>query len=95
MVHRYHNQDWRDNYRERMKRKASKALVALRKSLVEHPFGTIKLIGGKIPLLLRGKAKVATEINLYATAYNFRRLLNCTIWDILKQQLTSYSWKPA
>lgn len=94
-IHRYHNQDWRDKYRERMKTTFSKALVALRKTLVEHPFGTIKLMGGKIPLLLRGKTKVATEVNLYATAYNLKRLLNCTPWDNLKEQIASYSWKLA
>ena len=95
IVHRYHNQDWRDRYRERMKKEASRAIVALRKSLVEHPFGTIKLWGGKLPLLLRGKAKVSTEINLYATAYNFKRLLNCTIRETLKSQIASASWKLA
>jgi transposase len=95
IVHRYHNQDWRDAYRERMQHPMSKSIVAVRKSLVEHPFGTIKLWGGKLPLLLRGVAKVATEINLYATAYNVRRLLNCTLWDTLNEQLATYSWKLA
>ena len=95
IVHRYHNQDWRDKYRERMKTKISKAFVALRKTLAEHPFGTIKLMAGKIPLLLRGKSKVATEVNLYATAYNFKRLLNCTSWDNLNEQIASHSWKLA
>ena len=95
IVYRYHNQDWRDNYREHMNKGSSKAIVALRKSLVEHPFGTVKLWGGKLPLLLRGAAKVATEINLYATAYNFRRLLNCTIWETLRAQVASASWKLA
>ena len=76
-----------------MKHPAGKAAVALRKSLVEHPFGTIKLIGGKLPLLLRGAKKVAAEINLYATAYNFIRLLNCASWEGLQEQIASYSWK--
>jgi transposase len=93
IVHRYHNQEWRDRFRERMKDPASKAVVALRKALVEHPFGTIKLIGGKLPLLLRGATKVATEINLYATVYNFIRLLNCASLDSVQEQIASYSWK--
>ena len=93
MINRYHNQDWRDSFGERMKKHSSKAIIALRKSLVEHPFGTIKLIGGKLPLLLRGAVKVATEINLYATAYNFIRLLNCAMWDRLEKQIASHSWK--
>jgi transposase len=95
MVHRYHNQDWRDQFRVRMEQATSKAISGVRKCLVEHPFGTIKLWGGKVPLLLRGAANVATEINLYATAYNLRRLLNCTHWDTMKEQVASYAWKLA
>lgn len=93
LVHRYHNQAWRDKYHDRMKTKVSKAFFTLRKTLVEHPFGTIKLMGGKIPLLLRGKEKISIEVNLYATAYNFKRLLNCTSWNKIKEQIISHSWK--
>ena len=39
-----------------------------------------------IPLLLRGKAKVATEVNLYAAAYIFKRLLNCIAWNRIKKK---------
>jgi transposase len=95
IVYRYHNQDWRDEYRKRMKTKTARVFIALRKTLVEHPFGTIKLMAGKIPLLLRGKPKVATEINLYATAYNFKRLLKCSNGETLIEQITSHSWKLA
>ncbi|MDI6810000.1 MAG: IS1182 family transposase [Candidatus Eisenbacteria bacterium] len=95
IVHRYHNQDWRDRFRERMEQASSKAVIALRKCLVEHPFGTIKLWGGKLPLLLRGVPKVTIEINLYATTYNLRRLFNCTTWETLTDQVTSHSWKLA
>jgi len=79
----YHNQDWRDEYRERMKTKVSKAFVALRKTLVEHP-SHYQTHGGKIPLLLRGKAKVTTEINLYATAYNLDGCSIVLLGTILK-----------
>jgi transposase len=95
IVHRYHNQEWRNWFAERMKQASSKALLGLRKCLAEHPFGTIKLWGGKLPLLLRGLPKVAIEINLYTTAYNLRRLLNCVTWETLTEQVTSYSWKLA
>jgi transposase len=94
-VHRYHNQDWRDQFCARMEQPASKVVIGLRKTLVEHPFGTIKLWGGKLPLLLRGAVKVAIEINLFATAYNLRRLLNCTPREMLTEQIASYSWKLA
>ena len=95
ILHRYHNQQWRDQFRERMEHASSKTVIALHKSLVEHPFGTIKLWGGKLPLLLRGAHKVAIEINLYATAYNLRRLLNCTNFTTLISRVTSHSWKLA
>ncbi len=95
MLYRFHNQEWRDSFKRRMNKRYSQAMRALRKKLVEHPFGTIKLIGGKLPLLLRGVAKVATEMNLYATAYNFIRLLNCSSWDTINEQIASYSWKLA
>ena len=93
MLYRYHNQEWRDSFKQRMGKPSSRAIRALRKGIVEHPFGTIKLIGGKLPLLLRGVAKVATEMNLYATAYNLIRLLNCSSWDTINEQIASYSWK--
>jgi transposase len=95
IVHRYQNQPWREHYGERMRTKVSKAFSALRKTLVEHPFGTIKLMGGKLPLLLRGRAKVTTEVNLYATVYNFKRLLNCTAWETIHEQVLTHSWKLA
>ena len=95
IVHRYHNQHWRDRFRERMAQASSKAVIGLRKCLVEHPLGTIKLWGGKLPLLLRGVPKVTIEINLYATAYNLRRLLNCTTSQTLTDHVASYSWKLA
>jgi transposase len=95
IVHRYHNQDWREQFRERMKQASSKAIIGLRKCLVEHPFGTIKAWGGKLPLLLRGLPKVATEVNLYATAYNLRRLFHCATWETLTEQIGSHSWRLA
>jgi len=48
---------------------------------VEHVFGVLKCWMGKIPLLLRGKEKVQTEINLYTTAYNLKRLIKLLGFD--------------
>lgn len=77
-----------------MHQAGSKAIVGLRKCLVEHPFGTIKLWGGRLPLLLRGLKNVAIEVNLYATTYNLKRLLQCApSWDTLTEQLASHAWK--
>ena len=48
---------------------------ALRKQLVEHPFGTIKRGFGYDHFLLKGLAKVRTEWSLITLAYNLKRVL--------------------
>jgi hypothetical protein len=47
-----------------------------RKSLVEHPFGTIKRGDDAGYLLVRGLTKVRAEFSLMALAYNVRRVIN-------------------
>jgi transposase len=93
LVHRYINQEWRDQYREKMESKTGKRKTHLRKSIVEHPFGTIKYLMGKIPLKLRGREKVSTEINLYTTVYNLKRLFNLESFIDITEKVDSYSWK--
>ena len=56
--------------------KAQPEKFRLRKSLVEHPFGTIKRAFGYDHFLLKGLAKVRTEWRLITLAYNFKRVLN-------------------
>lgn len=68
-------------------------LIQGRKALVEHPFGTIKYWMGKIPLLLRGKEKVQTEIDLYATCYNLKRITNIQNVTVLLQQVQEWATK--
>lgn len=46
-----------------------------RKSLVEHPFGTIKRWDDAGYLLVRGLVKVRAEFSLMALAYNIRRVI--------------------
>ena len=75
-----------------MEQVTSKAKVNRRKTIVEHPFGTLKYWMGKIPLLLRGREKVPTEINLYATAYNIKRLLKIESFDNLMVLIAGYDW---
>jgi len=69
--------------------------VSLRRQLVEHPFGTIKYLMGKIQLKLRGKQKVSTEINLYTTVYNLKRLINIEPFELLIEKIENYAWKTA
>jgi len=95
IVHRYLNQKWRDEYKAKMQSKLGKEKTAIRKTIVEHPFGTIKYLMGKIPLLLRGVKKVSTEINLYTTSYNLKRLINIESYADLFEKITNYKWKTA
>jgi len=95
IINRYHNHAWRERFKERMKTYESRIAIAMRKCLVEHPFGTLKWLAGKIPLLMRGKDNVATEINLMTTAYNLKRLFNVTSFDTLAAQFALYDWRRA
>lgn len=75
-VQRNENQEWIDAYHIKMGSDEGKNKMSNRKSVVEHPFGTMKYDMGQIPILLRGKKKVQTEMNLYAIGYNLKRYFN-------------------
>lgn len=95
IINRYLNQQWRDNYKAKMLSKIGKEKMLLRKAIVEHPFGTIKYLMGKIPILLRGQKKVSTEINIYTTVYNLKRLINIEPFDSLLIKIKNYKWRTA
>lgn len=66
-----------DNALQRMDQRATPALMRLRRSVVEHPFGTLKYrIFGHPRLLLRGLSGARTEIALPILAYNLKRMVN-------------------
>ena len=50
--------------------------MALRKKLVEHPFGTMKRAFNQGYLLLKGLGKVVGEVGFTMLAYNMRRVFN-------------------
>jgi transposase len=56
--------------------KAQKEIVAQRKCIVEHPFGTVKRNMDAGYCLLKGKAKVTAEFSLIYLAYNLKRVIN-------------------
>ena len=55
----------------------------LRKTLAEHPFGTIKRWFGYTHFLLKGLAKVQCEWDLTTLAYNLKRVLNLVNFEKL------------
>jgi len=50
--------------------------LALRKRLVENPFGTMKRAFNQGYLLLKGLRKVVGEVGFTVLAFNMRRVLN-------------------
>jgi IS5 family transposase len=80
-------QPWvQERIRERMKQQPE--VYAQRKSLVEHPFGTIKFWWGQGAFLTRGLSSVQAEVSLSALAYNLRRALNILGVETLLRQLS-------
>ena len=63
--------------------KAQPGKFKLRKTLAEHPFGTIKRWFGYTHFLLKGLEKVRTEWSLTTLAYNLKRVLNLVNFDKL------------
>ncbi|MFZ4708122.1 MAG: IS1182 family transposase [Bacteroidales bacterium] len=76
---RYTDEEWMEEFNNRMKSTTSREILNRRKAIVEHVFGTLKRWMGYQPLLLRGLIKVRTEISLYTIGYNLRRVLNIGI----------------
>ena len=62
--------------------------VELRRTLVEHPFGTIKRWGQGY-FLMKGQPKSKGEMSLIATGYNMKRVMNLLGVDGLRAALTS------
>ena len=91
-IYRRIHGEWLKSYKEKLKTKAFKNKFKNRKNVVEHPFGTMKYYMGQIPLLLRGKAKVQVEMDLYSTGYNLIRLKKVEIVPILLDKLAK--WNP-
>ena len=71
---RWEHAELLDEMKERLLREPEK--LALRKKLVEHPFGTMKRAFNQGYLLLKGLGKVVGEVGFTMLAYNMRRVLN-------------------
>ena len=57
------------------KKQENQEIYALRKEVIEHPFGHIKRNLGAGQFLLRGKEKVDAEVSILATCFNMARLI--------------------
>jgi len=73
-VRRWEHEHVLDAMEERLARRPE--LMQVRRSTVEHVFGTIKNWMGATHFLTRGLANVGTEISLQVLAYNLKRVMN-------------------
>ena len=89
------NHEWINKYKEWLKQEENMEKVKQRKTVVEHPFGTIKFMMGKLCFLLRRKHKVQIELDIYSTVYNIKRLINIENMEYLLQKVKNYNWKVA
>ena len=63
-----------NEFREKCNSDTGKRLLAKRKEIVEHPFGTIKHSWGYRQFMQKGKENVSAEFSFIAFIYNFRRV---------------------
>jgi hypothetical protein len=92
IVKRNINQEQIDSYKQKLESSYAKEKINERKQVVEHPFGTIKWLMGKFNFLLKGKQKAQIEFDLYSTAYNIKRLMNCATASELVPKMIEYKW---
>jgi transposase len=70
---------------KQMRIHGDRSVVKERKSIVEHPFGTIKRTMDAGYCLTKGKGKVSGEFALTFLAYNMKRVINILgVGDLLK-----------
>ena len=77
------NQEEMAEYLEQLDIDTNKQLIAKRKELVEHPFGTLKRSFGYTYFLMRGKENVRAEFNVMCFVYNLKRAFNILGFDEL------------
>jgi len=73
-IRRWDQEDVLDDIERRLEEKPD--AMKVRRSTVEHPFGTLKAWMGYTHFLTRTREKVAAEMSLHVLAYNFKRVLN-------------------
>jgi len=86
------DQDRIDQYKEKIAGNYAKEKIRERKQVVEHPFGTIKMLMGKFNLLLKGKTKAQIEFDYYTAAYNLKRLIGCAPMSELIVKMGKYQF---
>ncbi len=73
-VRRWEHEDVLETMQRRLDREPE--AMTLRRSTIEHVFGTLKCWMGSTHFLTRGIEHVNTEMSLHVLAYNFKRVIN-------------------
>lgn len=73
-IRRWEHEDVLDDIERRLEEKPD--AMKIRRSTVEHPFGTLKAWMGYTHFLTRTREKVSAEMSLHVLSYNFKRVLN-------------------
>jgi transposase len=74
-------------FREKCNSVLGKKMLAKRKEIVEHPFGTIKHNWGYRYFMQVGKEAVSAEFSFIVFIYNFRRVMNLVRFDRFMEAL--------
>ena len=73
-IRRWEHEDRLDDMEAKLQSEPD--ILNLRKSTVEHPFGTIKSWMGATHFQMRRLKNVSTEMSLHVLAYNLKRMIN-------------------
>ena len=65
----------------------------MRRSTVEHPFGTLKFWMGSAHFLMKTLHNVKTEMSLHVLSYNMKRVMNILGEPGLLQAMRAYAQK--
>jgi hypothetical protein len=81
------NYEFMADYIKSLKQEENKKIIAKRKEIVEHPFGTMKRSLGFTYFMLKGMQKVKAEFNLICLIYNLKRVFNIVPLEKLNEIL--------
>ncbi len=68
-------------------------MMTVRRSTVEHPFGTLKFWMGSAHFLMKRLHNVKTEMSLHVLSYNMKRVMNILGVPGLLQAMQAYAKK--
>ena len=88
-VTRWEHQDLLDDMQARLDQNPD--AMRLRRSSVEHPYGTIKSWMGATHFLTKGLERVKTEMSLHVLAYNLQRLIKLLGMSAMFSAIRAYA----